>query len=158
MGKVGAALAILGVVAAPITSGDTVFRSARLITSDFLHFPQNKIWKRLVVSLPLFLLSGVLMSINFNILWRYFGWINQTLSLFTLWAITVYLYKHGKCFYISMIPAIFMTSVCSTYILLAPEGFALSFPVGYTIGAIFTVAVSAVVIVYMRRCEKQIEL
>ncbi len=158
MGKIGAALAILGVVAAPITSGDTVFRSARLITSDFLHFPQNKIWKRLVISLPLFLASAILMTINFNILWRYFGWINQTLSLFTLWAITVYLYKQGKCFYISLIPAIFMTSVCTTYILLAPEGFALSSVVGYTIGAVFTVALSAVVIVYMRKCKKEVVL
>lgn len=158
MGKVGAALAILGVVAAPITSGDTVFRSARLITSDFLHLSQNKIWKRLVISLPLFLFSGILMLVNFDILWRYFGWINQTLSLFTLWAITVYLYKHGKCFYISMIPAIFMTSVCSTYILLAPEGFSLTPAVGYTIGAVFTMTLSVVVIVYMRKCKKEVVL
>lgn len=151
MGKVGAALAILGVVAAPITSGDTVFRSARLITADFLHIPQNKIWKRLIVSLPLFLISSVLMMINFDVLWRYFGWINQLLALFTLWAITFYLYRQKKCFYISLIPALFMTSVCSTYILLAPEGFALPTTVGYIIGLTFAVVLSVFVIVYMRK-------
>lgn len=158
MGKVGAVLAILGVVAAPVTSGDTAFRSARLITSDFLHFPQDKIWKRLVVSLPLFSIAGVLMMVDFAVLWRYFGWFNQTLSIFTLWAITVYLYRNGKCFYISMIPAIFMTSVCSTYILMAPEGFALSATLGYSIGAAITVVLSAVVIVYMRKRKGQSEL
>lgn len=158
MGRVGSALAILGVVAAPITSGDTVFRSARLITADFLRFPQNKVWKRLIISLPLFVISGILMSINFDILWRYFGWINQTLSIFTLWAITVYMYRNGKCFYISLIPAIFMSSVCSTYILLAPEGFGLSTTIGYLIGGIFTIALSAIVIVYMRNRKKQMEI
>lgn len=151
MGRAGAILAILGVVAAPITSGDTAFRSARLITADFLHFPQDKIWRRLIISVPLFLASGVLMMINFDVLWRYFGWFNQTLSIFTLWAITVYLYRHGKFFYISLVPAIFMTAVCSTYILIAPEGLGLSASLGYPIGAIFTVLLSTVTIIYMRK-------
>lgn len=158
MGKVGAVLAILGVVAAPITSGDTAFRSARLITADFLHFPQDKVWKRLLVSFPLFTISAVLMKIDFAVLWRYFGWFNQTLSIFTLWAITVYLYRNGKCFYITLIPAIFMTSVCSTYILMAPEGFALSATVGYSIGLAFTVLLSAVTILYMRKRKGQTDL
>ena len=158
MGKVGAVLAILGVVAAPITSGDTAFRSARLITADFLHFPQDKVWKRLSVSLPLFAISAVLMLVDFAVLWRYFGWFNQTLSIFTLWAITVYLYRNGKCFYITLIPAIFMTSVCSTYILMAPEGFALSATVGYSIGLAFTVLLSAVTILYMRKRKGQTDL
>ena len=157
MGRVGAVLAILGVVAAPITSGDTAFRSARLITADFLHFPQDKVWKRLLVSFPLFTISAVLMMIDFSVLWRYFGWFNQTLSIFTLWAITVYLYRNGKCFYITLIPAIFMTSVCSTYILMAPEGFALSATVGYSVGLALTVALSAVVIWYMRKRKGQID-
>ncbi len=152
MGRAGAILAILGVVAAPITSGDTAFRSARLITADFLHFSQDKIWKRLIISVPLFLASGVLMMINFDVLWRYFGWFNQTLSIFTLWAITVYLYRHGKFFYISLVPAIFMTAVCSTYILMSPEGLGLSATLGYPIGAIFTALLSIVSIVYM--CKK----
>lgn len=151
MGRLGAILAVLGVVAAPITSGDTAFRSARLITADFLHFPQDKIWKRMIISLPLFAISGALMMINFDVLWRYFGWFNQTLSIFTLWAITVYLYKNRKCFYVSLVPAIFMTAVCSTYILMAPEGLGLSATLGYTIGAAFTMILSTITIVYMRK-------
>lgn len=158
MGKVGAVLAILGVVAAPITSGDTAFRSARLITADFLHFPQDKVWKRLSVSLPLFAISAVLMMVDFAVLWRYFGWFNQTLSIFTLWAITVYLYRNGKIFYVTLIPAIFMTSVCSTYILMAPEGFGLSPTIGYSIGLAFTVALSVVTILYMRKRKGQTDL
>ena len=146
LGRIGAVLAILGVVAAPITSGDTALRSARLITADFLHFPQDKVWRRLAVSLPIFLLSGVLMFINFDVLWRYFGWFNQTLSIFTLWALTSYLYRKKKNYYITLLPAIFMTAVCSTYILLAPEGFELPPIVGYTFGLCFTAFLSVAAI------------
>ena len=156
MGRIGAILAILGVVAAPITSGDTALRSARLITADFLHFPQNTIPKRLAVSVPIFAISAVLMLIDFAVLWRYFGWFNQTLSIFTLWAITAYLYRHGRRYIITLIPAIFMTSVCSTYILLAPEGFSLPAAWGYSIGLVFTVVLSFIAIRYITKKEKSI--
>lgn len=149
MGRIGAVLAILGVVAAPITSGDTALRSARLITADFLHFPQNTVPKRLAVSVPIFAISAVLMLIDFAVLWRYFGWFNQTLSIFTLWAITAYLYRHGRRYIITLIPAIFMTSVCSTYILLAPEGLSLPPVWGYSIGLVFTAVLSVVAIRYI---------
>lgn len=151
MGRIGAVLAILGVVAAPITSGDTALRSARLITADFLHFPQNTIPKRLAVSVPIFAISAVLMLIDFAVLWRYFGWFNQTLSIFTLWAITAYLYRHGRRYIITLIPAIFMTSVCSTYILLAPEGLSLPPVWGYSIGLVFTAVLSVVAIRYITK-------
>lgn len=134
LGTAGAVLAILGVVAAPITSGDTAFRCARLIASDFLKLKQNSVVKRLCVSLPLFLASIVLMNINFDILWRYFAWFNQTLSIFTLWAVTVWLARHGKNFYVTLLPALFMTVVCVSYIMVAPEGFRLSQPVGCAVG------------------------
>ena len=149
MGRIGAVLAILGVVAAPITSGDTALRSARLITADFLHFPQNTVPTRLAVSVPIFAISAVLMLIDFAVLWRYFGWFNQTLSIFTLWAITAYLYRHGRRYIITLIPAIFMTSVCSTYILLAPEGLSLPPVWGYSIGLVFTAVLSVVAIRYI---------
>lgn len=123
MGRVGAILAVLGVVAAPITSGDTAFRSARLHASEILHIPQNKIWKRILISIPLFACSCLLLSIDFSVLWRYFGWLNQMFVVFTLWTITVYLYSHKRQFWFSLFPAIFMTIICSTYILVAPEGF-----------------------------------
>lgn len=127
MGTVGAVLAILGVVAAPVTSGDTAFRCARLIASDFLKFRQDSLWRRLVISLPLFVIAAVLMNINFDILWRYFAWFNQTLSIFTFWTITVWLARHRKNFYITLFPGLFMTAVCTSYILVAPEGFSLPY-------------------------------
>ena len=145
LGTVGAVLAVLGVVAAPITSGDTAFRSARLIAADFMHYKQNKLYKRLMLSLPLFVISAVLMFVNFDILWRYFAWFNQTLATITLWAITVWLTRRSvaECskpyaYLITFIPALWMTIVCSTYILIAPEGFQLNHFVAYSIGGLIT--------------------
>ena len=125
MGRVGAILAILGVVAAPVTSGDTAFRCARLIASDILKLRQDSLWRRLAVSLPMFAIAVVLMNVNFDILWRYFAWFNQTLSIFTFWALTVWLARNGKNFCITLLPAMFMTAVCTAYIMVAPEGFRL---------------------------------
>lgn len=130
LGTAGAVLAILGVVAAPVTSGDTAFRCARLIASDMLHIDQHALWRRLLVSLPLFVLAAVLMNVNFDVLWRYFGWFNQTLSVFTLWAVTVWLARRGKHYVIALFPALFMTCVCTSYILVAPEGFRLPYAWG----------------------------
>lgn len=135
LGTFGGILAIVGVVAAPITSGDTALRSARLIAADFLHIEQNSIRRRLMVSIPIFALSAVIMMLDYNVLWRYFGWCNQTLSVFTLWAITVYLARHSKLYAIALLPALFMTMVCCTYICVAPEGFGLPTGVGYAVGA-----------------------
>jgi carbon starvation protein CstA len=143
LGFVGGFLAVLGVIAAPLTSGDTALRSARLIAADFLRIDQKPVGKRLVISIPLFLLAFIILQMNFDILWRYFAWCNQTLAVFTLWAITVYLCRRKKLYVLSMIPAMFMTMVCSTYLFVAPrpEGFGLSYPVSLTIGAITTVLV-----------------
>ena len=121
LGTIGAFLAVLGVVAAPITSGDTAFRAARLIAADFLHFSQSDVKKRLVIAVPLFITSAVIMNLNFDVLWRYFAWLNQSLSIFTFWAITVWLYKNGKPYIITLIPALWMTMVCSTYIMISPK-------------------------------------
>ena len=123
MGAVGAILAVLGVVAAPITSGDTAFRSARLIAADFLHMGQKNVWSRLVLCLPLFAIATSLMFMDFDVLWRYFAWFNQTLACITLWAATVWLARKHKFYYICLLPAMFMTVVCSSYIVGAPEGF-----------------------------------
>ena len=134
LGIVGGVLAILGVIAAPITSGDTAFRSARLIVADFLGMEQKSIRHRLYICIPMFLASiGLLLyslrdKDGFDMIWRYFAWANQTLSVFTLWAITVYLVreKKGHCYYVTYFPALFMTAVCGSYICIAPEGFGLS--------------------------------
>ena len=148
LGSVGGILAILGIVAAPITSGDTALRSARLIAADFLHIEQRSIKKRLWICIPIFLLTiGVLVyslsdAEGFKIIWRYFAWCNQTLSVFTLWAITVYLVRTRKPYWITLIPALFMTTVCTTYICIAPEGLQLPAAVSYVIGLVaFLVAV-----------------
>lgn len=137
LGTVGGFLALLGVIAAPITTGDTALRSARLITADFLHIDQRKLTRRLMVSVPIFALCAGVMLIDFNILWRYFAWVNQTLSVFTLWAVTVYLARHRKFYLVSLLPALFMTVVCVSYILFAPspEGFGLPLGVALTAGA-----------------------
>ena len=134
MGAVGAILAILGVVAAPITSGDTAFRSARLIAADFLHLSQKKIAKRLMLCLPLFAITTALFFIDFNALWRYFAWTNQTLACIMLWAAAVWLRKQKKFYWIALLPALFMTVVCTSYILIAPEGFGLSLNIGLSAG------------------------
>lgn len=126
LGSIGGILALIGVIAAPITSGDTALRSARLIVADFLHLDQKPIPKRLVIAVPLFLAVFGMAFVDFDIVWRYFSWTNQTLAMFTLWAATVWLYKNSKYkfgYLITAIPAIFMTAVCITYILIAPEGF-----------------------------------
>ena len=131
LGTVGSILAILGVVAAPITSGDTAFRSARLIVADFLNFEQKSMKSRLYICVPIFFLaSGLLLyslrdADGFQVIWRYFAWANQTLAVFTLWTITVWLVqeKKGYSFLVPFLPALFMTTVCATYICIAPEGF-----------------------------------
>jgi carbon starvation protein CstA len=135
LGKAGGILAILGVVAAPITTGDTALRSARLITADFLHISQKTLAKRFMLSLPIFALTFLVMMIDFNVLWRYFAWSNQTLSVFTLWAATAYLARHKRVYIITLLPAMFMTVVSVSYLLFArrPEGFGLDW--GIAIGA-----------------------
>ncbi len=138
LGTFGGILAVLGVVAAPITTGDTALRSARLTLADFLRFNQSALWRRLVVAVPLFALTAAVMMIDFQILWRYFAWCNQTLAVFTLWAVTVYLSRYGKYLYaISLVPAMFMTAVCTSYLLCAPqpEGFGLDVKLAGTIAA-----------------------
>ena len=121
LGVAGAILAMLGVVAAPITSGDTAFRSARLIVAEWLKMNQRPIAKRLLICIPLFAISIAMLvwqvenPDGFNTIWQYFGWSNQALSVFTLWTVTVYLVRNKKCFWVTLIPALFMTTVCSTY-------------------------------------------
>lgn len=140
LGTVGGVLAILGVIAAPITSGDTAFRSARLIVADFMHMEQKSIRRRLYICIPMFLAAIALLlysmedAAGFDMIWRYFAWSNQTLSVFTLWAITVFLVVSGKNYWITLIPALFMTCVCSTYLCIAPEGFGLPHRLAYYAG------------------------
>jgi Carbon starvation protein, predicted membrane protein len=151
LGVLGGILAILGVVAAPITSGDTALRSARMIAADCLKIDQKPVRNRLLVSIPLFLMSGLMLWFNiadkdgFNTIWKYFGWANQTLSVFTLWAVTVFLAKEksGIKYLIALFPAAFMTAVCTTFILVDKVGFSLSASAAPWIGiSVFTVSIA----------------
>ena len=147
LGVTGAVLAMLGVVAAPITSGDTAFRSARLIVAEWLKMNQRPIAKRLLICVPLFAVSIAMLiwqvknPDGFNTIWQYFGWSNQTLSVFTLWTLTVWLARENKPYWITLIPAIFMTVVCSSFLVVSKNAFGFDITVGYTVGVIsFVVA------------------
>jgi carbon starvation protein CstA len=134
MGTIGGLLAVLGVIAAPITSGDTAFRSVRLTLSDIFKLEQKSIKNRLVLAVPIFIVGGFLSQINFDALWRYFAWSNQTVAMVVLWAGAVWLAKHDKNHWIASLPAFFMTAVSVTYILYAPEGFQLAYNISVPIG------------------------
>lgn len=136
MGPLGGILAIIGVVACPITSGDTAFRSARLILAEWTGLSQDKLRNRLILTLPMLALSAVLTQVDFNVLWRYFSWSNQTLAMIALWCASVYFIKTRKSFHflLSGIPGAFMTAVSVTYILMAQEGLGLPDTIAYPIG------------------------
>ena len=127
MGWVGGVLAVLGVVACPITSGDTAFRSARLTIADSIKYDQKPLKNRFVIAIPLFavgialVLFAIRSAANFNILWRYFAWTNQTLATIALWTVSAYLAKTGKCYWLTLIPATFMTVVVTSYFFTANE-------------------------------------
>lgn len=142
LGTVGGILAIIGVIAAPISTGDTALRSARLIIADIFNIDQKKIWRRILVSLVIFVDVFLFMMIDFNVLWRYFAWCNQTLAVFTLWAATVWLARHGKVYAVTLLPALFMTAVSISYLLSAPrpEGFGLPMAVALGVGCTTGVA------------------
>jgi len=137
LGRTGGILAIIGVVVCPITSGDTAFRSARLILAEWTKLDQKKIRSRLIITVPILTVSAVLTHLDFNVLWRYFSWSNQTLAMIALWVATSYLVKNKRRWYASLLtglPATFMTAVSMTYILVAEEGLKLSTGIAYPVG------------------------
>ncbi|MBP6125987.1 MAG: carbon starvation protein A [Leptotrichiaceae bacterium] len=123
LGGLGAFLAVLGVVACPITSGDTAFRGSRLIIADIFKIKQEPIKNRFLIAIPLFIAGIYLTTIDFNIIWRYFAWSNQTLATVALWTAAVWLLKNNRKYWIALFPAMFMTVVVVSYIVIAPEGF-----------------------------------
>ena len=166
LGAVGGVLAVAGVVVCPITSGDTAFRSARLILAETFRLNQKKIRNRLLITIPLLVVGGLLTWFaivndnGFQIVWRYFSWSNQTLAMIALWVATAYLLKKGKYRFGSLLtafPASFMTAVSLTYILMAKEGFRLDQTVSYIAGASAAVILFAIYLVALikKRVTKQ---
>ncbi|MBH9967254.1 carbon starvation protein A [Rossellomorea oryzaecorticis] len=141
LGSIGGTLAILGVIVLPITSGDTSFRSARMIIADYINVKQVKMSSRLWIAVPLFAISIALTQIDFNLLWRYFSWANQSTAMIALWVGAMYLALQKKPHWVASVPAVFMTMVTFTYILNAPIGFGLSKGTAYAGATAGTIAV-----------------
>lgn len=154
LGTIGGILAIVGVVACPITSGDTAFRSARLILAEITGLNQKPIKNRLIITIPLLAVATILTQLDFNVLWRYFSWSNQTLAMITLWVITAYLLKSNENRWdslISAVPAAFMSAVSMTYILVADEGMGLAKEIAYPIGIVFAAVLFACYLMWNRK-------
>lgn len=153
LGRVGSILAILGVVIAPITSGDTAFRSARLILADMLHYDQKPIYKRLIISVPLFAMGVGIAFMEFDVIWRYFAWSNQALSVITLWMITSWLMRRGSRWsIISLVPAICMTYVCSSFFFVSGQFVGLgATPLAYIYGGAVTAIIAGLMIHIIRK-------
>ena len=163
LGKFGGILAVVGVIVCPITSGDTAFRSARLILAEMFGLDQKKIKNRLLLTVPLLAAGGLLTWFaivndnGFQTIWRYFSWSNQTLAMIALWVSTAYLVREGKYKFGSLltaIPAGFMSAVSMTYIMTAKEGFRLSTSIAYPVGGIFAAALFAVYLVILTKYIK----
>jgi carbon starvation protein CstA len=163
MGPVGVILAMLGVVACPITSGDTAFRSARLTLSDWMKLDQTSWQNRLKLCIPVlgigaFLGYGnTLGFLSYQVIWRYFSWSNQTLAMIVLWAGATYLAQERKNYWIGALPATFMSAVSSTYFVMAPECLGLipffknNYEVAYPFGIVFAVAMLVIFMVKTRK-------
>ncbi|HIF9166821.1 TPA: carbon starvation CstA family protein [Photobacterium damselae] len=146
LGVFGGVIAFLGVVILPITSGDTAFRSSRLILAEYFNMEQKTLRNRLLIATPLFVLGGILTQVDFGIIWRYFGFANQATAVMMLWTASAYLLRHNKLHWITTVPALFMTTVCITFILNnhqlgfgLPMGISTSLGVAGAIGAMFMV-------------------
>lgn len=144
LGVVGGMVALFGVVSAAITSGDTAFRSARLIIADVLKFEQRSLWKRFAIALPLFAIAVVLLFVNFDIIWRYFAWTNQTLSVITLWVIVTYLKRFKRNIWVALPPAILMTYICTSFVFISNQFIGMSnHTLAYILAGAVTLTISA---------------
>lgn len=155
LGRVGAVLALLGVVAAPISSGDTAFRSARLIIADFMGMDQRSYRKRLYICIPLFLVGFGITLVRFDVVWRYFAWANQTLAVVTLWMITVYLHGKKKNYMLALLPALAMTFITADYLFTSGEMMGLDRLTGAVGGGVVAAAILVSCIARMRKNEKK---
>ena len=155
LGVVGGVLALLGVVAAPITSGDTAFRSARLIIADMLHLEQRSKLKRFYICIPLFAVGYWITQVDFDVVWRYFAWTNQTLATIVLWAIVVFLQRRRSNRWVGLLPALFMTFVCSSFLFVSDQFLGMeNRTAAYACGVAVTVAVTAGMLLKLKHDAK----
>ena len=155
LGAVGGILALLGVVAAPITSGDTAFRSARLIIADLLHLEQRTVWKRFLICIPLFVIGYWITTVEFDVVWRYFSWTNQSLATVVLWTITVYLYQRKANYWLALVPAVIMTYVCASFLFVSGQFFGLeNLTLAYLLGGAVTTAITILMIYILHKDDK----
>jgi carbon starvation protein CstA len=161
LGQVGAIFAIVGVIACPITTGDTAFRSARLMIADLFKLEQKSLKARLMVSIPLFVLGFALSQLSFGTIWKFLGLFNQLLSMVMLWTAAMYLVEKKKNHFILSLPATFMTAICATFILVAPNkngGLAMDTTIGYSIGIAIALMVFSWFLLTARRKAKRLGL
>ena len=155
MGGVGVALAMVGVIVCPITSGDTAFRSARLTLADWMGLNQKDFSKRLVLCVPLLAAGAFIGHLDYTVVWRYFSWTNQTLAMIVLWTASMFLYKEKKNYWLTAVPAVFMSAVSMTYFFCAPEclgHFGLTTTIAYPAGLILAVLFLGI---FIRATRKQ---
>ncbi|WP_432463698.1 carbon starvation CstA family protein [Agarivorans sp. QJM3NY_33] len=151
LGVFGGILAFLGVVILPITSGDTAFRSSRLILAEYFNLSQKPIRNRLLIALPIFVIGGILTQVDFGIIWRYFGFANQTTAVMMLWTASAYLLRHNKFHWVSTVPAMFMTTVVLTFILNSSTlGFGLPMTISTIAGCVTTLVITGLLIARMK--------
>jgi len=151
MGGIGVALAMVGVIACPITSGDTAFRSARLTIADWFKVDQDKWTKRLMLCVPLLAAGAIIGHLDYSIVWRYFSWTNQTLAMIVLWTASMYLVKAKKNYWITAVPATFMSAVSMTYFVAAGECLNLGTAIAYPVGIVLAIAFLALFMVKAKK-------
>ncbi|WP_298069034.1 carbon starvation CstA family protein [uncultured Mailhella sp.] len=155
MGGIGIALAMIGVIACPITSGDTAFRSARLVLSDWFKMPQTSYKNRLIFCVPLLGAGALISQLDYSIVWRYFSWTNQTLAMIVLWAASMYLFLNKKNYWITAVPAAFMSAVSITYFCMAPECLGLIVKLPVAVAYVLGIAAAALFLCLFLRATKK---
>ena len=155
LGAVGGFVALFGVVSAAVTSGDTAFRSARLIIADVLKIEQRSILKRFMIAVPLFVIAITLLFVDFDVVWRYFAWCNQALSVVTLWVIVVYLKKFKRNIWVALPPTVFMTYICTSFVFVSGQFIGMTNrPLVYALAAVVTMAITAAMWIKIGRSAK----
>ena len=152
LGEVLAGLVIFGVVACAITSGDTAFRSARLIVADIFRIEQRTQWKRFTIALPLFVAGYLITRVDFTVVWRYFAWTNQTLATIVLWAVVVWLFATKRNYFVALLPAVFMTFICASFVFVSGQFFGMeNRPAAYALAGAATAVVLCFILLKLRR-------